>query len=100
MNLFSLENKKVWVIGGDGYLGQSIIKILLTGGAKVLCADLDNRAQNFVCTMQGDRSITAATLDVRKDSNIKTFVSDQIKNKGIPDGLVILTYGSSSKSFE
>lgn len=97
--ILSLEGKDIWVIGGAGYLGQGIVKLLLEAGAKVLCADLDSRAKAFVTTIPGTGA-SAATLDVRKEEDIRSFVSAQIAERGVPQGLVILTYGSTSKELK
>lgn len=98
-NIFSLEDKDIWVFGGAGYLGQATVKLLLESEAKVLCADLQDRAKQFAITLN-DRKLTAATLDVRNEKEMNDFVDSQMRERGVPYGLVILTYGSTSKHFE
>lgn len=97
--MLSLRGKDIWVIGGAGYLGQATVDLLLRAGAKVLCVDLDDRAEKFVQSVSNS-CLTSATLDIRNGDEIKQFVSEQIIKRGIPQGLVILTYGSTSKHFE
>lgn len=97
--LFSLKGKTVWVAGGAGYLGQATVKMLLDAGAQVLCIDLADRALQFAQSMPGYTGLSAATLDVRDGAAVKQFVAENIAASGIPDGLVILTYGSTSKDF-
>ena len=97
--ILSLRGKDIWVIGGAGYLGQATVDLLLSAGAKVLCIDLDDRAEKFVQSVSNS-CLTSATLDIRNGEEIKQFVSEQIIKRGIPQGLVILTYGSTSKHFE
>lgn len=97
--ILSLKGKDIWVVGGAGYLGQATIQLLLNAGAKVLCVDLENRAAQFAQTV-GDANLTAAKLDVRNGDEIKQFVAVQCNERGTPQGLVILTYGSTSKHFE
>lgn len=98
--LFSLSGKEIWVVGGAGYLGQSICKMLLQAGAKLVCIDLADKAQQFISSLpeHKDRA-TAITLDIRDGEAIKKTVQERTVNS-IPDGLVILTYGSTSKNFE
>lgn len=97
--ILSLLGKDIWVIGGAGYLGQATVELLLGAGAKVLGVDLENRAEQFAKSVSLP-DLTAATLDVRNGDEIKQFVAEQIAKRGIPQGLVILTYGSTSKHFE
>lgn len=99
-DLFSLKDKTVWVAGGAGYLGQATVKMLLGAGAKVLCIDLDDRAEQFVQSIHEYPDHSAATLDIRDGEAIKQFVKIKTAESGIPHGLVILTYGSTSKNFE
>ena len=47
-DIFSLQGKDIWVFGGAGYLGQATVTVLCAAGAKVLCADLEDRATAFV----------------------------------------------------
>lgn len=99
-DLFSLKDKTVWVAGGAGYLGQATVKMLLGAGASVLCIDLPGRSEKFVESLPANPGLSAATLDVRDGQAIKNFVQEKTEAPGIPHGLVILTYGSTSKNFE
>ena len=96
-DLFSLKGKLVWVVGGAGYLGQEVSRMLLQAGANVLCVDLLDKAQQFVTSLpEHADQLSAATLDVRQGEAIKEFVG---KQPAAPDGLVILTFGSTGKAF-
>src|SRR5436189_5567989 len=95
-NIFSLEGKDVWVLGGAGYLGQPTVAALVALGAKVLCVDLQNRAQSFV-ESSGLKTVSAASLDCRDGDAVKKFVAEQIAVRGVPHGLVNLTFASTSK---
>lgn len=98
--LFSLHQKDIWVIGGAGYLGQPTVTALKSQGAKVLCVDLENRAQSFIETTRLTPAVSAATLDVSNGTAVKEFVAEQIKVRGVPHGVVILTFGSTGKKME
>jgi NAD(P)-dependent dehydrogenase (short-subunit alcohol dehydrogenase family) len=97
--IFSLDNKDVWMIGGAGYLGQATVRLLLESDARVLCVDLEDRAMQFAATVNHNQ-LTAATLDIRNEKEMNYFVDAQIKKRGIPHSLVILTSGSTAKHFE
>ena len=89
---FSLQNRDIWVIGGAGYLGQEVVKMLAELGATVLCADLPGKAQN-------GPQVTAADLDAADISALENFVTAQIAARGVPHGLVVMTYASTAKKF-
>lgn len=99
-DLFSLNGKTIWVAGGAGYLGQSVVKMLLGAGAKVTSIDLAGKAEQFVASLPEYTQHFAASLDLRDGDNVKKFVAEQISSGEIPDGLVLLNFGSTSKNFE
>lgn len=99
-DLFSLIDKTIWVAGGAGYLGQAVVKMLLGAGAKVVTIDLSDRAERFVASLPQFSNHWGASLDIRNGEAVKSFVREKINASGIPQGLVILTYGSTSKHFE
>jgi NADPH:quinone reductase-like Zn-dependent oxidoreductase len=45
---FRLDNKMIWVFGGAGHLGRATVQMVNSAGAKVLCVDLETRAEEFV----------------------------------------------------
>lgn len=96
---FSLKEKDIWVVGGAGYLGQPTVALLHRLGAKILCVDLENRAETFV-QASGLPNATPATLDVRSGDAVRQFVSQQIGSRGVPHGLVNLTFASTAKKLE
>lgn len=100
MKIFEMVKKNIWVIGGAGYLGQSTVKMLLESGARVLCADLDNKAEDFRISIKADESFIPVSVDVKDEMIIESFVQENIQKYGVPDGLVILTFGASGKSLE
>lgn len=90
---FSLQNHDIWVIGGAGYLGQEVVKLLTGLGASVLCADLPGKAQPAP-------NVTPADLDAADIPALEKFVADQIAARGVPHGLVVMTYASTAKKFD
>ena len=99
---FSLLDKNIWVVGGAGYLGQATVLMLEALGAKVLCIDMENRAQEFVqfSKLNPDADVIPATLDVRDGAEIKKFVAERIGAHGAPWGLVNLAFASTAKKME
>lgn len=97
---FSLRGKEIWVFGGAGYLGQPTVKTLAALGATLLCVDLENRAHAFVELAALGASVTPETLDVRNGMAIKDFVAGNIKSRGVPHGLVNLTFASTGRKLE
>lgn len=100
MNIFSLHNKKIWVAGAAGYLGQAVVKLLHEAGAKVLCIDIADKAEIFIASFPDRTGLTAASLNTRNTDLISDFVSAQVAASGIPDGFVDLTYASTSRAFD
>ena len=100
MNILSLDNKDIWVIGGAGYLGQPVVQLLAAAGAKVLCGDLENKAENFVKAAGLAANVTPVTVAIRDEQSIKEFVAEQINQRGTPHGLVNLAFASTAKKME
>lgn len=90
---FHLQKRDIWVIGGAGYLGQEVVKLLTSLGASVLCADLPGKAT-------AAENVTPADLDAADISALETFVQTQISARGTPRGLVVMTYASTAKKFD
>lgn len=91
--------KTTWVIGGAGYLGQSIVRFLLSKNHQVLCADLPGKSQELANRLPDKNPIIPLDLDASEEDQILEFIRKNVREYGIPDGLVILTYGAAGKSF-
>ncbi|MEO6786763.1 MAG: SDR family oxidoreductase [Chthoniobacteraceae bacterium] len=98
-NPFDLAGKDIWVFGGAGYLGRATVSLAAGMGAKVLCADLAGRAEEFV-TAHSLSGVTAASLDVCDGSAVENFVREQIERRGVPDGVVVMTCAATAKRLE
>ena len=97
---FELSGRDVWVIGGAGYLGQSAVSQIAALGGRVLCADLGGRAAAFVAEHSLADSVTPAALDVRDSTETGIFLAEQMAARGVPHGLVVMTYASTAKRLE
>jgi NAD(P)-dependent dehydrogenase (short-subunit alcohol dehydrogenase family) len=99
-SILSLTGKKIWVIGGAGYLGQPVVKLLAEAGAEVLCADLDDKAKSFVETAQLTSRVVPATVRIDEEKHITDFVETYSVSHGTPHGVVNLAFGSTAKRME
>lgn len=87
-------------MGGAGYLGAAVTKRLTALGAKVICADLDNKAFKLAEEHGFSGKLIPETLDIGNETSLPEFIDAQIGKHGPPDGLVNLTYASTSKKME
>lgn len=99
-NLFGLHGKVIWVVGGAGYLGQAIVKLLVSAGAKVVCADLGDRSKKFVGEYGLYPEVIPVALDITEEGQVEDFASVLSDSLGIPDGVVNLTFASTTKRFD
>ena len=97
---FDLTGRDFWIVGGAGYLGQATVAALVQLGAKVLCADLGMRAEEFVRAQNLAGKVTPATLDAGDCAAVTTFVAEHAKQRGVPDGLAVMTFAASGKALE
>ena len=98
--MFSFHGKEIWVFGGAGYLGQATVKALAELDAKILCVDLENRAEIFINAAGLQKNVSASSLDVRNGDTVKNFVSENISSRGVPHGVVNLTFASTARKLE
>lgn len=97
---FDLSGRDVWVIGGAGHLGRPVVTQIAALGGRVLCADLGERAAAFVAENSLADAVTAAALDVRNPAEVDAFLTAQIAARGVPHGLVVMTYASTARRLE
>ena len=97
---FGLNGKDIWIVGGAGYLGQPTTALLQSAGAKILCIDLEDRAEIFVKSSGLSADVTPATLDAFNTSATKQFVADTIASRGVPHGLINLSFASTGNKLE
>ena len=96
----SLTNKRIWVLGGAGYLGSAITEALDNEGARVLCVDLGDKAEKFV-EERNFQHTTAISQDVFQIEALEGFVERLVVEHGVPDGIVNLAaYSSRGKTLE
>lgn len=100
MTPFHLSEKDIWVFGGAGYLGRSVVALLTRMQARVLCVDQGDYAAQMIEETKLPGSVTAASLDVHDTEAATAFVEEQIALRGVPQGLVVMTYGATGKSLE
>lgn len=95
----SFQNRSIWVIGGAGYLGASIVSALDAAGARTICVDLPGRAQGLI-EQNNLQHTVAEEFDIGNTQAISEYVAGLIRQYSVPYGIVILAMGTSSgKSF-
>jgi NAD(P)-dependent dehydrogenase (short-subunit alcohol dehydrogenase family) len=86
MNLFSLNEKKVFVLGGSGLIGTSICDHFVNYGAKVINLDLKKNKL---------AKIIFHKLDLKNERNIEKKLQKLIKKFGCPDVFINCSYPAS-----
>lgn len=87
-----------WVIGGAGYLGQSVVTHLAWMGGRVLVLDVGDRAAAFVSAAGLGENVTAGSAEADDPDSVPGYFSGLIESRGVPRGLVIMSYASTSKT--
>lgn len=100
MHNFDLTGRAIWVIGGAGYLGQDVTKLLSHQGARVLCADLGEKAVAFVASEPGLADVTPATCDLADIPGAAHWIEQQCEKDGPPQGVAVLAYASTAKKLD
>src|SRR5699024_3038154 len=98
--LQDLNGKTIWVLGGAGYLGGAIITLLSKLRAKVLCIDVDDRAEKFVRSSELQSDIIPLAFDINDTASIPKFTEELVSQYDCPDGFVNLAFGSTSEKLE
>lgn len=99
-NPFNLHGRRLWIIGGAGYLGQSVVRLLARLGADVLCADLHGKAAGFVAAANLGCKVHAADFDITATGASPAWIAEQVAVHGTPHGVAVLTYASTAKKLE
>lgn len=97
---FHYNNEDIWIFGGAGYLGRAVISLLASMQARVLCVDLEDRAQSMVTESGLQSRVTPASLDANDVIAVEAFVKTQLAARGVPHGIVVMTYTSTSKRLD
>lgn len=99
-NIFDLSGKDIWVFGGAGYIGSAVVSLLADLGCSILCVDREQRAHDFVMRSKLDQMVTPLSLDKADMQAVRDEITRQVETRGIPFGLVDLTFSSTSKAFD
>lgn len=97
-NPFDLEGRRLWVIGGAGYLGQAVVRCLAFRGARVVCADLPGKAQAFVESAGLKGVVEIEDCDITCTAETPGWIARCVEQHGEPHGVAILTYVSTGKT--
>lgn len=96
---FDLSGKTIWMIGGAGHLGRPSVRLAAEAGARVLCGDLGSRADEVAAEPGLSGVVVPASMDVSDIAGTRRFLEEKLADGETPDGLVILTYKTTGKSF-
>lgn len=99
-NPFDLRGRRLWVVGGAGYLGQSVVRLLANLGALVLCADLPGKAAAFLSSARLRENVSAADFDITETDASPAWIARQIADHGTPHGVAVLTYASTANKID
>lgn len=100
INPFDLQGRRLWVIGGAGYLGQAVVRCLASLGARVVCADLPGKAQVFVESAKLEGVVRAEDFDITCAAETPGWIARRVEQHGEPHGVAVLTYLSTGKKLE
>lgn len=96
-NFFDLQNRKVWLFGGAGYLGSRICRALDDAGARVLCLDVEGRAARMV-EAEGLKLARGEDFDLFAGDGVEAQLADRARVHGTPDAVVNLAMRGSHAS--
>lgn len=87
--------KTIWITGGAGHLGAPMVAALDARGVKTLCFDLPGRAEAFVRD-RGLKHTIPVSLDLSDLAAQRAVVPELLRTHGVPDGVALLTFASST----
>jgi len=96
---FDFTGRNIWVFGGAGYLGQPAVQLLVARNARVLCADLGEKAAAFVAQQGLSDFVRPVSLDIADTETVTRFVTEHA-SASVPHGLVVMTYASTAKRLD
>lgn len=99
-DIFSVEGREIWVMGGAGYLGRAVTAQLVRSRARVVCIDMEDKAASFADELGIPDNLSAVSLNITDEEAVKKFTEDKRSGGELPDGVVIMTFGSTAKSFD
>ena len=85
MNIFKLEKKKIFVVGGSGLIGTEICNLLQLLGAKVYNLDININSKLHP-------EVNFLKFDISKEKQIEIKLNLFFKLYGIPDSMVNCSY--------
>ena len=91
MNSFSLKNKKIFIVGGNGLLGSSVVEICNYLGAKIVIIEKYNKkikkkfnTTNYIFT------------DLSNTQSLSKNINKIVNKFGVPDGFINCSWPKSN----
>ena len=88
MNIFNLENKKIYVVGGSGLIGKDICNLMKNLGANVFNLDVKKNTKS-------NSNIKFLNFDISKEKFLEKKLKSYFKIYGAPDCMVNCSYPAS-----
>lgn len=85
----------VWITGGAGHLGSPMVADLDARGVKTICLDLPGKTEALIRDRQLKHVIPVA-LDFTDLAAQARTTESLLREHGVPDGVAVLTFASSS----
>ena len=100
--LFDLSGRVIWVVGGGGYLGQPMCRLLAEMGAKVIVGDSRPEAAGAAKQMLRERGLEAEamTVDLADESAVAKAVDEIHSRYGRLDVAVNATAFSTAAAMQ
>lgn len=89
---FSLQNKKVIILGGAGLLGEKVTEAIISAGARVCLIDKNYIVAKKILKKLKFFNIKYASLDLAKLNTLDSRINNIIKNFGCPDVFINASY--------
>lgn len=95
----SMQDKVVFIAGGAGDIGESIVHGFVQQGSRVIIGDINEERANQIAREYGESGVLAIGLDVTNEESIERAVAFVKQNYGTVDVLVNVVGILCRKSF-
>ena len=96
LNKFSLKNKKAFIIGGCGLLGEKITEAVFSAGAEVIILDINNKKGKKIVSKYNNRNLKYYYFDISNLNKLEINFNRLINKHGCPDIFINCAYPVTS----
>ncbi len=95
-SVFDLTGRRIWLLGGAGYLGREATRVADELGAEVICVDRNDYGAQAIAGLSSRAK--SASVDLADIDATQKWISETIERDGVPHGVVFLaTPGATAK---